>query len=106
MGARGAVFRVNPHSGRIRLFADHVMSPTGLDMDDDGNVYVASLFGQGVLRLSAHSGTETVVLPATLAADVDLRGDTLYATVDALPEPNKAPAGRVVSVPLEHDSDD
>lgn len=106
LGARGAVFKVNAHSGRVKMFADHVMSPTGLDLDDEGNVYVASLFGEGVLRLSAHDGKEQVVLPATLAADVDVRGDTLYATVNSLPEPNKAPDGRVVSVPLEHDSDD
>ncbi|WP_104137460.1 ScyD/ScyE family protein [Arthrobacter sp. ZGTC131] len=103
LGARGAVFKVDPEDGRVRLFADDVMSPTGLDMDQDGNVYVASLFGEGVLRLSADSGTQSVVLPGVLTADVDLRGETLYATVNALPEPNKAPDGRVVTGPAEND---
>ena len=87
----------------MKLFADDVMSPTGLDMDDDGNVYVASLFGEGVLRLSARSGEQSVALPGVLTTDVDVRGETLYATVNALPESNKAPDGHVVTAPLEHE---
>ncbi|GAA1265393.1 ScyD/ScyE family protein [Arthrobacter pascens] len=106
LGARGAVYKVNPHSGKAKLFADHVMSPTGIETDHDGNVYVASLFGKGVLRISDDDGKQRVLLPATLTADVDLRGDTLYATVNALPEPMKAPDGRVVSQPLTGHKDD
>ena len=106
LGARGAVYKVNPHSGKAKLFADHVMSPTGIETDHDGNVYVASLFGKGVLRISDDDGKQRVLLPATLTADVDLRGDTLYATVNALPEPMKAPDGHVVSQPLTGHKDD
>ena len=100
LGARGAVYKINPHTGQVKLFADAVMSPTGLDMDNDGHVYVASLFGGGVLRLSAHSGKQTVVLPGMLTADVDIRGETIYATVNSLPAPNAAPDGHVVKMPL------
>src|SRR3954466_713049 len=49
--ARGAVFKVDPDSGRVKLVADEVMSPTGLAVNDDGDIYVASLFGQGVLKI-------------------------------------------------------
>jgi hypothetical protein len=101
LGARGAVYRIDPDNGRVKLFADDVMSPTGLDMDDDGHVYVASLFGKGVLRLSAHSGKQTVVLPGVLTADVDIRGETIYATTDSLPAPKAAPDGHVVKMPLD-----
>ena len=101
LGARGAVYKIDPDNGRVKLFADDVMSPTGVDMDDDGHVYVASLFGKGVLRLSAHSGKQTVVLPGVLTADVDIRGETVYATVNSLPAPNAAPDGRVVKMPLD-----
>jgi len=100
LGARGAVYKINPDSGRVKLFADDVMSPTGIDMDEDGHVYVASLFGEGVLRLS-HSGKQTVVLPGLLTADVDIRGETIYATVNSLPAPNAAPDGQVVKMPLD-----
>jgi hypothetical protein len=106
LGPRGAVFRVNPDTGQVRLFADRVMSPTGIETDADGNVYVASLFGKGVLRIDDDDRKQRVLLPAALAADVDLRGDTLYATVNALPEPKKAPDGRVVSMPLTGHRDD
>lgn len=106
LGARGAVFRVNPHTGKVTLFADRVLSPTGIDVDKDDNVYVASLFGKGVLRISDDDRKQRVLLPAVLAADVDLRGDTLYATVNALPEPNKAPDGRVVSIAVTGHRDD
>ncbi len=58
LGARGAVYRVNPDNGRVRLFADEVMSPTGLALDDDGDVYVASLFGEGVLRIDGDEQAE------------------------------------------------
>lgn len=97
MGARGAVYRVNPDSGRVRLFADEVMSPTGLAVDDDGDVYVASLFGEGVLRLDGDDRQRTV-LAGKLTADVALRGSTLYATTDALPAENQAPNGKLVSL--------
>lgn len=100
LGARGAVLKINPDDGEVKVFADEIMSPTGIDMDDAGNVYVASLFGEGVLKFSAYSGKQRVVLPAMLTADVNVSGDKIYATVNALPEPNKAPDGRVVSIPL------
>lgn len=99
LGARGAVLKINPHNGLVKVFADEIMSPTGIDMDEKGNIYVASLFGEGVLKFSAHSGKERVVLSAMLTADVDIRGDTIYATVNALPgEPGTPPAGQVVTL--------
>lgn len=99
LGARGAVLKVNPHDGHVKVFADEIMSPTGIDKDDEGNFYVASLFGEGVLKFSAHSGERRVVLSAMLTADVDMRGDTIYASVNALPvEPTAPPAGQVVTL--------
>jgi hypothetical protein len=79
------------------------MSPTGLALDDDANVYVASLFGEGVLRLgcSGDQDDRKVVLTGKLTADVAIRDSTLYATVDSLPAPNQAPDGKVVSVDLD-----
>lgn len=100
LGARGAVYRVNPDNGRVRLFADEVMSPTGLALDDDGDVYVASLFGEGVLRIDGDSRQRTV-LAGVLTADVALEDSTLYATVDALPAADQPPNGRLVSVDLD-----
>lgn len=83
LGARGAVFRVAPRSGVTDVYAEGLMTPTGLTLDGRGNVYVASLFGEGVYKISARSHAVTVVLPATNAADVEIKGSTLYATTDA-----------------------
>ncbi|HEX9228090.1 MAG TPA: ScyD/ScyE family protein [Arthrobacter sp.] len=103
MGARGAIFKVDPDGDEVELVADDILTPTGLALADNGDMYVASLFGDGVLRIDPDSGEQTVVLAAVFTADVDLRGHTLYATVNALPGPNGPPDGRVVYLELDDD---
>ncbi|MDI3211973.1 ScyD/ScyE family protein [Arthrobacter sp. AL12] len=100
LGARGAIFKVDPDDDEVKLVADEIMTPTGLALNKDGDLYVASLFGEGVLRIDPHSGDQTVVLGAGFAADVDLRGDSLYATVNALPGPDGKPDGQVMQLNL------
>ena len=100
LGARGAIFKVSRDGDEVELVAEDIMSPTGLALADNGDMYVASLFGEGVLRIDPDSGDQTVVLAAGFAADVDLRGDTLYATVNALPGPGGPPDGQVMYVEL------
>ncbi|MET3952353.1 ScyD/ScyE family protein [Arthrobacter sp. UYEF36] len=100
LGARGAIFKVDPADGEVKLVADDIMTPTGLALDDGGGLYVASLFGEGVLKIDPDSGDQTVVLAAGFAADVDLRGNTLYATVNALPGPAGPPDGQVMYLNL------
>ena len=91
---------MDPDGDEVELVAEDIMTPTGLALDDNGDLYVASLFGDGVLRVDPDSGDQTVVLAAGFAADVDLRGDTLYATVNALPGPEGPPDGQVMYVEL------
>ena len=108
LGARGAIFKVDPDDDEVELVADDIMTPTGLALGEDGELYVASLFGEGVVRIDPDSGDQKVVLAARFAADVDLRGGTLFATVNALPGPDGAPDGRVMYLDLRdghHDGD-
>lgn len=100
LGARGAVFKVDPDGEKVKLVADDIMTPTGLALGEKGELYVASLFGGGVLRIDPDSDERTVVLEAGFAADVDLRGGTLYATVNALPGPDGEPDGQVMYLNL------
>lgn len=100
LGARGAIFKVSPDGDEVELVAEDIMSPTGLALADNGDMYVASLFGDGVLRIDPDSGDQTVVLAAGSTADVDLRGNTVYATANALPGPDGPPDGQVVYVEL------
>ncbi|MET1065899.1 MAG: ScyD/ScyE family protein [Arthrobacter sp.] len=101
LGARGAIFKVDPAGNDVELVADEIMSPTGLVLDSNGDMYVASLFGAGVLRVDPDSGEQTVVLAATFTADVDLRGRTLYATVNTLPGAEGPPDGQVMYLELD-----
>ncbi len=84
LGARGAVFRVNPATGRTRLYVEGILSVTGIALDGSGNLYAASLFGDGVFKVRAGSRAVSLFLPAHQAADVEVKGSTLYATTEAL----------------------
>lgn len=83
LGARGAVFRVDPSSGTTQLYVDGLVTPTGIALDGAGNLYVASLFGEGVYKVPAGGGAASLLLPAVGAAAVEVSGSTLYATIQA-----------------------
>lgn len=80
LGARGAVFRVNPWTGKAHVYVDGLLSPTGIALDDHGNLYIASLFGAGVYKVRPGSHHAKLFLAAEEAAAVEVRGSTLYVT--------------------------
>lgn len=90
LGARGAIFRINPWSGQMKLWADEIVSPTGLAIGNNGDIYVASLFAGEILKFSCWSGDRSVFLAVNQPADVEIQGRTLYATINGL---SGAPAG-------------
>lgn len=81
----GKVYRMHLKSHRTELLAKGLSAPTGIAVDHRGRVYVAELFGAGVSMLS--HGKKTTVLPAMMAADVEIGGRTLAVTTNALVEP-------------------
>lgn len=106
LGARGAVFKVNPWNGDTTVWADHILSPTGLAVGDNGDVYVASLFGGEILKFTCDA-ERSRFLAVNQPADVEYRDGDVFATVDALmglqdpsaPDaPASTPAGRVIEV--------
>ncbi|MCO4255539.1 ScyD/ScyE family protein [Pseudarthrobacter cellobiosi] len=104
LGARGAIFRVNPWTGATHLWVEDILSPTGLAVSNTGDVYVASMFGNEILKISCWSGERSQFLAATTPAAVEIHGRTLYATVDALPDftapPPPASAGKVIKADI------
>ncbi|MEV7637947.1 ScyD/ScyE family protein [Pseudarthrobacter enclensis] len=90
LGARGAIFRVNPWNGRTKVWAEGILSPTGLAVSDDGDVYVASLFGGKILKFNGWNKARSDFLKVNQPADVEVDGNMLYATGDGL---SGAPAG-------------
>ncbi|MET4095588.1 ScyD/ScyE family protein [Arthrobacter sp. UYCu712] len=104
--ARGAVFKIDPEHGKVKLLAESILSPTGIAVTSDGDVYVASLFGDGVIKLDGRTGKPSVALASASTADVVLRGSTLYATVNSLPSDPAPPNGQVATLKLGRDSRD
>ncbi|VXC65464.1 NHL repeat family protein [Arthrobacter sp. 9AX] len=80
LGARGAIFRVNPWNGNTHVWAEDILSPTGLAITDDGDVYVASMFGNEILKLDGQSREQSQFLAVDGPAAVEVRGSDLYAT--------------------------
>lgn len=99
LGARGAIFKINPWNGDTDLWAEDILSPTGLAVAGNGDVYVASLFGGEILKFTC-DGSRSQFLAVNMPADVDISGHALYATVDALGDPSQPPAGKVVKADL------
>lgn len=83
LGERGKVFKIDPRSGDVSLHARGLLSPTGIALDGAGNLYVASLFGEGIYKVPAGGGEPSLFLPAMMATEVDIHGSTLYATTEA-----------------------
>jgi DNA-binding beta-propeller fold protein YncE len=80
LGARGAIFRVNPWTGGVHVWAEDILSPTGLAIAEDGDVYVASMFGNEIIKIDAGTCHRTQFLAVDGPAAVEVRGSTLYAT--------------------------
>ena len=99
LGARGAIFKVNPWNGDTDVWADDILSPTGLAVAGNGDVYVASLFGGEILTFTCN-GDRSKFLKVNMPADVDIKGNNLYATIDVLGDPMQPPAGKVIKADL------
>jgi hypothetical protein len=98
LGERGAIFKVNRWTGETKLWADEILSPTGLAIADNGDVYVASLFGGSILKFSCAGDHRSEFLTVNQPAAVEFQDGHLYATVEAL---SGAPAGPGAPPPAE-----
>jgi hypothetical protein len=96
-GARGAIFKINPWTGSTRLWAEDILSPTGIAVADNGDVYAASMFGNEIVRIDAWSREQSQFLAVNGPAAVEVSGDTLYATAGFGPG---APAGTVIKASI------
>jgi hypothetical protein len=109
LGARGAVYTVDPDSGDVELYATGFVGATGLAVSPkSGTVYVAEMFGgaDGTGQVSvvpAGASTGTPLIALTSPAAIELRKGSLYVTTDAVvPDEtgNPQPIGKITVVPL------
>ena len=81
---QGAVYRVDTVTGAVELYADDLITPTGIALDAAGSLYIASLFGPGILKVAPGGGEAGLYLPAFRVADVEVHRSRLFATTRVL----------------------
>jgi hypothetical protein len=109
LGARGAVYKVNPANGHTVKVAGGFVGTTGLAVSETGTVYVAEMFGGSngsgqvsMVAPGATTGTTLVALQSPAA--IELAKGKLYVTTKSfVPDENGAPQaiGEVTVVPLK-----
>jgi sugar lactone lactonase YvrE len=96
LGANGRVLKVNPATGKVRTVVRGLVSPTGVAVAADGDLYVAQLFRGEISRVRAGSTKVRPYLRVALPAAVEVTPTGLLATTHALP--GRKPKGRVVAI--------
>ena len=92
-GARGEVYRVNPETGEVELYASGFAGATGLAVAPNGTVFVAELFGNQVSVISKRGEVSTLAeLPSP--AGIEWQSGRLYVSTDVFGD------GKVVSIKL------
>jgi sugar lactone lactonase YvrE len=81
LGARGAVYSVDPDTGEVALVAGGFLGATDLAIAPDGRIYVAELFGDQISTVSG-TGAQPFVEVRQPAA-VEWADGTLFATINA-----------------------
>lgn len=100
LGARGAVYRVDPRTGASHEVARGFLGATNLALGHDGEIYVAELFG-GKVSVVRHGRISTYVeLPGVVAVETG-RGGELWAGTMANEDP--AAPGTIVRITRGHE---
>lgn len=97
LGANGRVLKIDPATGAVSTIADHLLSPTGVAVAANGDVYVAQLFPGVISRMAAGSTKLKTFVKVPFPAAVEATPTGLLATINALPMGPK-PKGQVVTI--------
>lgn len=102
IGALGRVFKVHAHTGEVVQLAGGLSGATNLAVSPRGDIYIAEMFGNEISVLKkGHDKVETF-FKTTAPGALEIRGDRLYATTNALPDftGETPPAGKVIKIQL------
>jgi len=81
LGARGAVWKVNPSTGSVRKIAEGFLGATNLALGSHGTIYVAELFA-GQISVVKHGHAKPYVsLPGVVAVETGSDGTLWAATL-------------------------
>jgi len=95
LGARGKVYRVNPHNGHIKLVATGFLGATNLALSKHGKIFVAELFGGQISVVKLGKAHKYVSLPGVVAVETDRSGALWAATLGSEKPP---PPGTLVKI--------
>ena len=93
LGANGSVYRVNPTTGEVQLYATGFAGASGLAVAPNGTVFVAELFGDRVSVITKRGEVSTFA-ELTSPAGIEWQRGRLYVSTDVFGD------GRVVSIGL------
>jgi len=74
LGARGAVWKINPANGKARQVATGFLGATNLAVDDSGKIYVTELFAGRVSTVAKGAPRTLMELPGALSVETSARG--------------------------------
>jgi hypothetical protein len=93
LGARGAVYRVNPTTGEVQEYASGFAGAAGLAVAPNGTVFVTELFGNQVSVITK-GGAVSVFAALTEPAGIEWQSGRLYVSTDVFGD------GKIVSIGL------
>jgi sugar lactone lactonase YvrE len=95
----GAVYRVNPTTGKVNLMSDGLSSPVGLAIEPTGTAYISLLF-PGLVMKQPLGGQPEVFAKVAFPGDVEVHNGSVYVTATDLTNDGSAPpAGQVLMFP-------
>jgi hypothetical protein len=99
LGARGALWRVDPRTGHVTKVASGFLGATNLAIGSRGEIYVAELFGGKISKVDHGRVTSFVTLPGVVAVETAKDGSVWAATManDDPPAP-----GTIVQITKGH----
>lgn len=81
LGARGAVWKVNPWTGSARKIAGGFLGATNLALGSHGEIYVAELFGGQISVVKRGTSKPYLALPGVVAVEAGKDGTLWAATL-------------------------
>jgi hypothetical protein len=96
LGANGRVIKVNLSTGRTKTVLRGLLSPTGLAIAANGDMFVAELFKGQISKIRAGKSKIRSYVELPLPAAVEVTPTGLLATINTLP--GKKPKGKVVTI--------
>jgi len=92
----GAVYRVDPATGKVARMAGGLMSPVGIAIEPDGTSYISLLF-PGLVMTQELGGAPEVFAEVPFPGDVEVSDGSVYVTqTDLTNDGSSPPAGKVL----------